>query len=101
MCRTAHCPRDKTPGLLHPLLIPQYRWQHICVDFKSFPPDKEGYDNIAVFIDRLSKEAVSILCTKEVIAKDLAKMFYVHVYRHYNVPKSVVLDYRPQFISTF
>ena len=48
-----------------------------------------------MFINRLSKEAVLIPYTKEAIAKDLAKMFYIHVYRHYNVPKSMVLDYRP------
>jgi hypothetical protein len=100
-CRAAHRPRDKAPGLLHPLPIPQYRWQHICIDFKSFPPDKQGYDNIAVFIDRLSKEAVSIPCTKEATAKDLAEMFYIHVYRHHNVPESIVSDRGPQFTSTF
>ena len=91
-CRAAHRPKGKTPGLLHPLPIPQYRWQHICVDFKSFPPDKQGYNSIAVFIDRLGKEAVSIPCTKEVTAKDLAELFYIHVYRHHNVPESVVSD---------
>jgi hypothetical protein len=100
-CRSAHRPRDKTPGLLRPLPIPQYRWQHICVDFKSFPPDKQGYDNVAVFIDRLSKEAVSIPCTKEATAKDLAEMFYIHVYRHHNTPESIVSDRGPQFISAF
>jgi hypothetical protein len=65
------------------------------VDFKSFPPNKQGYNNIIVFINRLSKEAVLIPYTKEAIAKDLAEMFYIHVYRYYNVPKSIVLDYRP------
>jgi hypothetical protein len=45
-----------------------------------------------VFINHLSKEVVLIPCTKEATAKDLAKMFYIHVYRHYNMPESVVLD---------
>jgi hypothetical protein len=100
-CRRSHQPRGKTPGFLHPLPIPQYRWQHICVDFKSFPPDRAGYDNIVVFIDRLSKEAISIPCTKEATATDLAHLFYTHVYRHHNVPESIVSDRGPQFISQF
>ena len=96
-CRRSHKPRDKTPGMLHPLPVPEYRWQHICVDFKSFPPDREGYDNIAVFIDRLGKEAISIPSYKTATAKNLAQ----HVYRHHNVPESIVSDRGPQFASLF
>jgi hypothetical protein len=48
-----------------------------------------------VFINRLSKEAVLIPYIKEAIAKDLAEMFYIHVYRHYNMPELVVLDRGP------
>jgi hypothetical protein len=65
------------------------------VDFKSFPPNKQGYNNIIVFINRLSKEAVLILYIKEATAKDLAEMFYIHVYRYHNVPESMVLDRGP------
>jgi transposase InsO family protein len=100
-CRRAHRPKGKTPGLLHSLPVPQYRWQHICVDFKSFPADKDGYNNIAVFIDRLGREAISIPCTNEVTARGLAELFYVHIYRHYNVPESIVSDRGRQFISAF
>ena len=50
------------------------------MDFKLFLPDKQGYNSIAVFIDRLGKEAMLILYTKEVIAKDLAELFYIYVY---------------------
>ena len=48
-----------------------------------------------MFINSLSKEAVLIPCIKEAIAKDLAEMFYIHVYRHYNVPELVVSDRGP------
>jgi hypothetical protein len=65
------------------------------MDFKSFPPNKQGYDNIIVFINRLSKEAILIPYTKEAIAKDLAKMFYIYIYKYYNIPKSIVLDHGP------
>jgi hypothetical protein len=47
----------------------------------------------------LSKEAVSIPCTKEATAKDLAEKFYTHVYRHHNIPELIVSDRGPQFIS--
>ena len=72
--RRAHVPRDKTPGLLHPLPIPDRPWQHICVDFKSCPKTKRGFDATAVFIDRLTKHPIYIPCYKTVTAQDLARM---------------------------
>ncbi len=54
-----------------------------------------------MFIDQLSKEVILIPYTKEATAKDLAEMFYIHVYQHHNTPKLIVLDHSPQFISAF
>nr|AAX07708.1 retrotransposable element Tf2 protein-like protein [Pyricularia grisea] len=39
---------DKTPGLLHPLPIPNYVWEHVAVDGKDMPKDKFGYDYVAL-----------------------------------------------------
>jgi hypothetical protein len=61
-CRRTKVPRDKTPGLLQSLPIPDRPWQHIAVDFKSFPPDKYGNDTIVVFVDRGGKRPISIPC---------------------------------------
>ncbi len=38
-CRMAIILRDKTPGLLKPLLIPDHPWQHISMDFHELPRD--------------------------------------------------------------
>lgn len=43
-CRRSHVPRDKIPGLLHPLPIAEYPYQHVTMDWKSFPKDKDGND---------------------------------------------------------
>lgn len=100
-CQRGHHRRDKTPGLLHPLPIADRPWQHICVDFKSQPRDRRGFDNICVFIDRFSKVPVSIPCHKTATALDMAEMYYTHVYRYYDLPDSIVSDRGPQFISEF
>ncbi|ESZ90499.1 hypothetical protein SBOR_9116 [Sclerotinia borealis F-4128] len=62
ICRRSKVPRDKKPGLLKPLSIPQRPWQHITIDFCSFNKDKYGYNNILVIIDKLTKQAISIPC---------------------------------------
>jgi transposase InsO family protein len=100
-CKRSTVPRDKTPGFLHPLPIPDRPWQHIAMDFKSFPTDQYGYNMICVFIDRFSKQSVSIPCFKTVTAKDMAKLFIRHIYPHENPPDTIVSDRGPQFISDF
>jgi hypothetical protein len=85
-CRRAHIPRDKTPGLLHPLPIPDYPWQHITMDFKSMPKDKTGYNNVYVVIDRLSKQSISIPCLKETTAEDMARIYIDRIYRYFGPP---------------
>lgn len=42
--------------------------QHLCIDFKSFFKDKHGFDSILVFIDRLSKDSVTIPYHKDIDA---------------------------------
>jgi hypothetical protein len=79
-CRHAYILRDKTLGMLHPLLIPEHPWQHVTIDFKSMPKDKAGYDNVFVVIDRLSKQAVSIPCYKTITAEEMAWLYITHIY---------------------
>lgn len=100
-CRRTHVPRDKTPGLLHPLPIPSRPWQHISMDFKSFPPSKSGFDSILVVVDRLGKRPISVPCHKTTTARELAALFITHVWRHYGPPDTIVSDRGPQFISAF
>ena len=68
-------PRDHTPGLLQPLLVPDHLWQYILIDFKSFPYNKNGYDVILVVINQLSKQAFSLPCFKTTIIKDMAELY--------------------------
>jgi hypothetical protein len=35
--------------------MPDHSWQHISMDFKLFPHNKNSYNTILVVIDRLSK----------------------------------------------
>ena len=60
----SYIPRDKTPGYLYLLPIPEKPWRYILVDFKSALKDKSGFDNICVIIDQLSKQSISVLYYK-------------------------------------
>lgn len=98
-CRSAKVPRDKTPGLLQPLPVPDRQWSTIVVDFKSMPKSKSGNDNLFVIIDALTKRSWAVPCTRTATAKDAAMMYYEGPYRVYGLPTKVVSDRGPQFVS--
>jgi hypothetical protein len=100
-CRRSTVPRDKTPGLLHPLPIADRPWQHISVDFKSFSKDRRGFDTIAVFVDRFGKRPISIPCYSTIDAPELARLYLIHVHKYYGPATTVVSDRGPQFVSAF
>lgn len=100
-CRRAKIPRDKTPGLLHPLTVPDHVWQHTVMDFKYMPVDEEGFDAALVFMDRLGKRPISIPCKRTCTARELANLFIIYIYRYYGAPDSMVSDRGPQFVSDF
>ena len=100
-CRWSHIPRDKTPGLLKSLPIPERAWLDVSMDFKSFPPDKKGYDSAFVVVDRLSKRCFSLPCHKTTTAEQSADMYYRYIWRVFGPPRSIVSDRGPQFTSAF
>lgn len=100
-CRRAENPRDRVPGLLQPLPVAERPWQHISMDFRSFPVDKKGYDAALVIVDRFSKRPISVPCKKTATSGDVARMFIEHVYRHRGPPVTIVSDRGPQFVSAF
>jgi hypothetical protein len=74
-----HVFRDKKPGFLHPLLVPDRPWQHIIVDFKKCLESKAGYNIVAIFVDRLGKRLIIILVRDTIIARELALLFLLYV----------------------
>ena len=46
-----------TPRLLHPLNIPNQKWEEIAMDFIQGLHVSEGKDKISVVVDRLTKYA--------------------------------------------
>ena len=100
-CKRMKTTRDRTPGLLQPLPVPARPWQHISMDFCSFPRDRHGYDAVFTVVDRLSKRPISIPCHKTITAREMAQLFIVHVYRWKGAPETIVSDRGGQFISDF
>ena len=100
-CKQVDIPWDKTSESCHSLLIPDWPWQHVTMDYKSQPRDKHGFDNIFMVVDCLSKQSICTPCHKTVTAEDMTKMYLQHIYWYYGAPESIVSDRGPQFIFYF
>jgi hypothetical protein len=64
-------------------------------------PLTNGKDSIFMVVDRLTKMAHFILCTKTVIEEESTKLFLDNIYRIHELPNDIVSDTGTQFTSSF
>ena len=94
-------PRDKTLGLLKPLLIPNRPQQYISIDFYKLPIDRDGYNIVIILVNHFSKRPFLIPYYKNINTKEVARLYIYYVYYIYRLLDTIILDRRPQFISAF
>ena len=65
-------PRNKTLGLLKPLLILERPWQYISIDFHELPIDYNRYNMAIVIVNYFSKRLFLIPYYKNINTKEAA-----------------------------
>ena len=71
-CYRSIIPRDKTLGLLKPLLILERPQQYIFIDFYKLPIDRNRYNMAIVIVNRFSKRLFLIPYYKNINVKEAA-----------------------------
>jgi hypothetical protein len=92
----------KTAGPLQSLPIPTWKWEDISMDFiVGLPRTAKGYDSIWIIIGRLIKIAhfLPVKVKYPVIA--YAELYIARILSLHGVPKTIVSDRGPQFVSKF
>ena len=67
----------------------------MSVDFKKYLESKNGYNIVAIFVNRLGKRPITILVRDTVTAKELAPLFLTYVVRYVGIPETIVSDRGP------
>ncbi|GAU42639.1 hypothetical protein TSUD_398440 [Trifolium subterraneum] len=102
VCQQVKIEHQKPAGPLQPLGIPEWKWEHITMDFVTgLPRNQKGEDSIWVIVDRLTKSAHFIAVKSTYKASQYAEIFLEEIVKLHGVPLSIVSDRDPTFTSHF
>ncbi|PRQ37125.1 putative nucleotidyltransferase, Ribonuclease H [Rosa chinensis] len=101
ICQQNHYEAVAPPGLLQPNPIPQGAWLDISLDFIDGLPNHEGMSTILVVVDRLTKYGHFIALSHPYTAKSVATAFVHNVFKLHGMPKTMITDRDPIFLSAF
>ena len=102
VCQQVKIEHQRPGGLLQPLPIPEWKWEHISMDFVTgFPRTPNGNDSIWVIVDRLTKSAHFLAIKIGLSLERLAKLYVNEIVRLHGIPITIVSDRDRRFVSQF
>ena len=101
VCQQVKVEHQKPPGLLQPLKIPEWKWEHITMDFVAGLPPTRGNDSIWVIVDRLTKSAHFIPMKMRGSMDILAHKYIDNIVKLHGIPDSIVSDRDMRFVGRF
>ena len=82
--------------MLQPIPIPSQPFEVVTMDFILELPKCEGYNNVLVITDKLTKYTIFIPTTITVTENETAELFFQHVVSQYGIPRQVISDRNTQ-----
>jgi hypothetical protein len=87
---------------LQSLPISEGKWEDISMDFiVGLPKTSKGYDSIWVIVDHFTKVAHFLPVKTLYPTKTYTELYIARILSLHGVPKTIVSDWGPQFVSRF
>ena len=73
----------------------------VSVDFVVELPESNGKDAIMVVVDSVTKRSHFVSTVTTLTAAATSQLYLWHIWKHHGLPKKVVSDWGPQFVTEF
>jgi hypothetical protein len=101
-CQRVKADHMRPVGLLQPPIIHAWKWKDISMDFiVGLSLTTRKFNSIWVIVDRLTKSAHFIPMHTFYRAEKYAELYIAHTLGLHGVPKTIIYDRGPQFVTHF
>ena len=101
-CQQVKAEHHKPAGLLQPLEVAKWKWEHVTMDFVThLPRTQQKHDAVWVIVDLLTKSAHFLAMRMTFALERLCRLYIHEIVRLHRVPVSIVSDRDPRFTAHF
>ena len=102
MCQQVKARNQKRAGLLQPLEVVEWKWEHVTMDFVThLPRMSQRHDAVWVIVDQLMKSAHFLAVRMTFTLERFCRLYIREIVRLHGVIVSIVSDRDPRFTAHF
>ena len=101
-CQQVKAEHQKPAGLLRPLEVAEWKWEHVTMDFVThLPRTQQRHDAVWVIVDQLTKLARLLTVRITFVFERFFRLYIREIVWLHGVPVSIVSDRDPRFTMHF
>ena len=101
-CQQVKAEHQKPVGLLKPLKVAEWKWEHVTMDFVThFPRTPRRHDVVWVIVDQLTKSTHFLVVRMTFTLEEFYRLYIREIVQLHGVPVSIVSDRDPKFTTHF